>query len=697
MALLPFGSAPGITTATGDGRYVLKAGDTMTGNLTISKSVPEARLISNDTNYSRINRADTGNVLTFYNQVLQPAATDYSLTFNGTTDNVTIPDSTSLRISTVFTISAWIKLTNTTGVKRVYQKDGNFSVNGTKLRFTIPSVVDIDDTGSGVLSATTWTHVAIVHTGTGYQFYVAGAASANITNSNNVTPSVASTTIGWTASGSEYFAGNIDDVRVYSRALSSAEITTLSTGGDPSSTNLGAQWKFDEGTGTTASDSSGNSNTGTVASSSTWSTDVPTSHPGNTGTLMEVPVATSINGSATNEQGIHTFGAPQGGAVIQGQTLKLKTNATVRAVMDNNGHLYPNVNNAYNLGSTAYYYQYIYGTRHYFNSTAYLDGGTAGLLAISGSIAPVTDSTSALKLTNAAGTSNIFQLDTTNKRIGVNSAGAPQRGFTLGGGNDIVVETMTPVLNAPSVSGTGGTLAAGTYYYVVVAFDTGSNSTRYSNEVSATVSGTTSSVTLTWGAVPGASYYWVYRGTSAGGESVYYTASTALTYTDTNATITGSASPPANTTSYYTKLSAAGNSWVQGGSFGIGTVTPSQKLEVNGMMLVDGTVYANSGDRATVYLGDTNTSFTAVRGTGATMSAYQVTDGLVLQQTTGYIGIGNSSPTAWLHTKASIAAAASLRIPAGTAPTTPNDGDIWYDGTNLKMRVGATTKTFTLT
>lgn len=40
---------------------------------------------------------------------------------------------------------------------------------------------------------------------------------------------------------------------------------------------------------------------------------------------------------------------------------------------------------------------------------------------------------------------------------------------------------------------------------------------------------------------------------------------------------------------------------------------------------------------------------------------------------------------------------ASLRLRAGVAPTTPNDGDIWFDGANLKMRVGGVTKTFTLT
>jgi hypothetical protein len=45
---------------------------------------------------------------------------------------------------------------------------------------------------------------------------------------------------------------------------------------------------------------------------------------------------------------------------------------------------------------------------------------------------------------------------------------------------------------------------------------------------------------------------------------------------------------------------------------------------------------------------------------------------------------------------ASTTAKASLRIPSGTAPTSPVDGDIWYDGTNIKMRIGAVTKTFTL-
>ncbi len=62
----------------------------------------------------------------------------------------------------------------------------------------------------------------------------------------------------------------------------------------------------------------------------------------------------------------------------------------------------------------------------------------------------------------------------------------------------------------------------------------------------------------------------------------------------------------------------------------------------------------------------------------------------------GYVGIGIAAPTAWLHLVGSTTAAASLNIPSGTAPTSPNNGDLWFDGTNIKMRIGGVTKTFTL-
>jgi len=39
---------------------------------------------------------------------------------------------------------------------------------------------------------------------------------------------------------------------------------------------------------------------------------------------------------------------------------------------------------------------------------------------------------------------------------------------------------------------------------------------------------------------------------------------------------------------------------------------------------------------------------------------------------------------------------AQINLASSTAPTSPNDGDIWFDGTNLFMRIGGLTKTFTI-
>lgn len=62
--------------------------------------------------------------------------------------------------------------------------------------------------------------------------------------------------------------------------------------------------------------------------------------------------------------------------------------------------------------------------------------------------------------------------------------------------------------------------------------------------------------------------------------------------------------------------------------------------------------------------------------------------------TSNRVGVGGTtSPTAFLHTAASTTSIASMNIPSGTAPTSPNDGDIWSDGSDLFIRLGGTTYT----
>jgi hypothetical protein len=63
-----------------------------------------------------------------------------------------------------------------------------------------------------------------------------------------------------------------------------------------------------------------------------------------------------------------------------------------------------------------------------------------------------------------------------------------------------------------------------------------------------------------------------------------------------------------------------------------------------------------------------------------------------------FISVTACRPTAisWLEIQSSSAERSSIRLRPGVAPSSPNDGDIWFDGTDLKMRVGGVTKTFVL-
>lgn len=102
-----------------------------------------------------------------------------------------------------------------------------------------------------------------------------------------------------------------------------------------------------------------------------------------------------------------------------------------------------------------------------------------------------------------------------------------------------------PTNPAATPSTTGGTLAAGTYYYRITALNAAGETTG-SVEVNAVTTGTTSSVVLTWTAVTGATSYKIYKGTTAGGENTYFTSATA-TFTDTGTAGTAGTIPVVNT------------------------------------------------------------------------------------------------------------------------------------------------------
>lgn len=112
--------------------------------------------------------------------------------------------------------------------------------------------------------------------------------------------------------------------------------------------------------------------------------------------------------------------------------------------------------------------------------------------------------------------------------------------------------TAAPTLTLGTTSSTGGSFAAGTYYWKVSAVNAsgGGGETLPSNEVTATLSGTTSSQPLSWTAVNGAASYNIWRGTTAGGENVLVANVTGTSYTDTGAAGTSRYPVTASTFAY---------------------------------------------------------------------------------------------------------------------------------------------------
>lgn len=102
------------------------------------------------------------------------------------------------------------------------------------------------------------------------------------------------------------------------------------------------------------------------------------------------------------------------------------------------------------------------------------------------------------------------------------------------------------------------------------------------------------------------------------------------------------------------------------------------------MFEIDGTFNLTNGTKNLIGI-NYNPTITALSGNNYGL--------LIRPNTLNGFGLGSTLPTALVDLEGSTTARASLRIRTGVAPTAPNDGDIWNDGTDLKVRLGGTTYT----
>lgn len=223
-----------------------------------------------------------------------------ALTFNsGTPSSVTTTTST-MGISNTFTMEFWVKPSKIIATGRV-QNNGLYDYTGITEQnyavFPFHGGAYPTHAGAGVsvgtngiivfehddnyippilvyytsISSTNWTHIAIVYINKKPHLYINGTfiKSGLTSNITNVHPSAI-------LSSQSYgpFSGSIDEFKIWSDSMSASTVSAwynkLSTAGHPKSSSLFLDWKLNDGSGTTASDASGNGYNGTLNNSPTW-------------------------------------------------------------------------------------------------------------------------------------------------------------------------------------------------------------------------------------------------------------------------------------------------------------------------------------------------------------------------------------------------------------------------------------------
>jgi glucose/arabinose dehydrogenase len=165
-----------------------------------------------------------------------------ALSFDGVNDWVTVGDANSLDLQAGMTLEAWVNPTalGTTGsswrcvafkeqslgmVYALYANNGSARPVG---QVTVGG--ERNAAGTAQLALNTWTHLATTYDGANLKLYVNGTQVASTSVAGAIAVSTGALRLGGNAVWPEWFQGQLDDVRIYNRALAPAEIQSdLST------------------------------------------------------------------------------------------------------------------------------------------------------------------------------------------------------------------------------------------------------------------------------------------------------------------------------------------------------------------------------------------------------------------------------------------------------------------------------------
>jgi hypothetical protein len=259
--------------------------------------------------------------------------------FNGGTDLFTVANAADFQPTTMLSISAWIKgdsWGSGSSANAILRK-GDANPNNYSLQVSdgrVELLLDGTDAGgirgNTVLNTGQWYHVAATWDGVTAKIYVNGVLD-NSPGTARAAPIATDTRplyLGGRA-GADYFDGMIRDVRIYNRPLTAAELVQ--------GAGLVGWWKFAEGSGTSAADSSGMGNNATLSGGASWTSDCAGNNnallTNGTGGIAATNAAFTPPDAGTVAFWMRSTGAPAGTARIMGLggdwELRQQTDGTV--------------------------------------------------------------------------------------------------------------------------------------------------------------------------------------------------------------------------------------------------------------------------------------------------------------------------------------------------------------------------------
>jgi hypothetical protein len=169
-----------------------------------------------------------------------------ALSFDGVSNWITVPESPSLDLTTGMTIEAWVNPASITGWQSILYKERPDPANA-GMAWALyssdsnapPAIYGVvagasgnglwtHATGTTNLPLNTWSHVAASYDGSALRLYVNGTLVRTLSLPGSLMTTAGPLRIGGNAPsvpfGGQFFNGSIDEIRIYNRSLSQADI-----------------------------------------------------------------------------------------------------------------------------------------------------------------------------------------------------------------------------------------------------------------------------------------------------------------------------------------------------------------------------------------------------------------------------------------------------------------------------------------